>query len=357
MKNIFCILSIANIDSAQFHTLREEIGGLNRIRDLKREDIDSLLSISPYRKTKLLRAFDLYERFLEEMKHDEISYLTVLDDDYPDSLKQLSDFPYILYYRGDLSLLKEFSIAVIGSRKPTAYGIFCADSFAKKLSDLDIVTVSGMAKGIDGISQKSSVNNNGKTIAVLGSSLIDIYPKTNINLARDIVSGGGLILSEYHHHQRTLPHHFVARNRIIAALCCGLLVIEANFKSGTMTTVDFALELGKNIFSVPGNITSSNSNGTNLLIKNGAKLTATVEDILEEYPFLSFGNEKKSERSLSEEETILLELLKKESPLYIEVICYRTDMKPNRVSSILNILQMKGLVSEIGNNVYSFTQI
>lgn len=357
MKNIFCILSMANIAPLQFQALYQEVGSLELISKLKEEDIDSFLSLTKFRKLQIHKAFHSYDMFMEEMKTNCISFLTVLDQEYPESLKQLSDFPYILFYRGDPSLLKEFSIAIIGSRKPTAYGIFCADLFARKLSEHKIVSVSGMANGIDGISQKSTLGNNGRTVAVLGSSLTDIYPKNNVSLAEDITKNGGLVITEYHHLQRTLPHQFVARNRIISALCSGLLVIEANFKSGTMTTVDFALELGKTIFAVPGNITSSNSNGTNLLIKNGAKLTADIDDILEEYPFIqTMDDEKRKTPLLSEEESFILNLLKEDSPLYIEVICSRAKMKPNRVFSVLNLLQLKGLVSEIGNNVYLFNR-
>lgn len=355
MKNLFCIFNLANVSPANFQRLCTEVGSLSAVADLTPSDISRLSSLSKAKKDAIINAFERYEHLIHTLEKHQISYLTLLDGRYPKSLRQLADPPYILFFQGNLDLIDEFSIGIIGSRKPTSYGIFCADLFAKKLCEYKVTTLSGMANGIDGISQKTTVNCNGKTIAVLGSSHFDIYPKTNLTLSRDIVQNKGLILSEYSPFQPTLPHQFIARNRIIAALCQGLLVIEANFKSGTMTTVDFALELGKTVFAVPGNITSVNSNGTNLLIKNGAKITTNIEDLLEEFPFFSRSETETQEEGLSEHERAILSLLKRESPLYVELIAGRLKLQIQQVSATLNILEMKGLVSEIGNRCYVAT--
>lgn len=355
MKDLFCVLNLANISPVNVQHMCREVGSLSDVQGLTPSDIGCLSSLSKEKKNAVINSFEKYEELMNVLEKHRISYITILDSRYPKHLRQLADPPYILFFQGDIDLIEKFSIGIIGSRKPTSYGIFCADFFAKKLCEHQVVTLSGMANGIDGISQKTTVHSNGKTIAVLGSSHTDIYPKTNLTLSRDIIENGGLILSEYSPFHPTLPHQFIARNRIIAALCQGLLVIEANFKSGTMTTVDFALELGKTVFSVPGNITSVNSNGTNLLIKNGAKLTTNIEDILEEFPFFSRSEIERKDEGLSEHESAILSLLKSESPLYVELISGKLKLQIQQVSATLNILEMKGLVSEIGNRCYIAT--
>ena len=360
MVDIFLIFSIASISAEQFQYILNEVGSIDNIQLLTQVSIRKLNSISQKKKSDIESAFDEYENFVEELQLEEIGYINIAMKNYPSSLKELYDFPYILYFKGNLSLLQQFSIGIIGSRKPDAYGVFCADFFGKILAENGIITVSGMAHGIDGISQKSTVNYGGKTIAVLGSSLNEksIYPKTNLSLYHRILNNGGLILSEYHHRESTLPYKFVARNRIISAICSGLSVVEANFKSGTMTTVEFALELGKTIFSVPGNINSSNSNGTNQLIKNGAKLVTCLEDILEEFPNIDMlcSNSSK-EWNLSESEQKIVSLLEKKSPIYIDEIAYELRLQIKEVSSLLSILEIKGVVLEMGNNLYSLTLI
>ena len=159
------------------------------------------------------------------------------------------------------------------------------NSIAKELSLRKITTISGLAYGIDSISQRQTVLNKGRTIAVLGNGLDMIYPKENEKLAEEIIKNNGAIVSEYVIGTKPLKYHFPARNRIISGISDGVIVIEAKKKSGTMITVDFALEQGKEIFAFPGNITSINSEGTNELIKQGAKIITNIEDILEEYNF------------------------------------------------------------------------
>lgn len=213
----------------------------------------------------------------------EIKEISIFDDEYPKSLKNIYDPPMKLYVVGDYSILKEFKIAIIGCRKCSKYGEMCAKYFSSNLASNNVIIVSGLARGIDSFSHNSCINAGGKTIAVVGSGLDVIYPTENKWLYDKIIKTGGAIISEYPLGTKPLKYHFPARNRIISALSDGVLVVEANEKSGTLITVDFALEQGKNIFVVPGNINSLNSKGTNSLIKEGAKLVQNVADILEEY--------------------------------------------------------------------------
>ena len=189
----------------------------------------------------------------------------------------------MLYTKGNKKILNDFSLAIIGCRENTKYGEIVASKISYELSKRGVITVSGLAKGIDSIAHKATIDANGKTIAVIGSGIDIIYPKENENLVNKIIENGGIIISEYIVGTKPNRYHFPARNRIISGISNGVIVIEAKKKSGTMITVDFALEQGRDVFAVPGSILSNNSEGTNELIKNGAKCITNICDILEEF--------------------------------------------------------------------------
>ena len=230
--------------------------------------------------TKYKENLDKYENY---MRKNNIQLITIFDKYYPEKLKQIYDKPIVLYVKGNKEILNNFSLAIIGCRENTKYGEIVARKITEDIVKEGIVTISGLAKGIDSIAHTSTLNAKGKTIAVIGSGLDEIYPKENIELANKIIDKGGIIVSEYIVGTKAQKMNFPARNRIISGMSSGIIVIEANKKSGTMITVDFALEQGKEIFAVPGNITSKNSEGTNELIKQGAKLVTDAQDIIEEY--------------------------------------------------------------------------
>ena len=209
------------------------------------------------------------------------------DKYYPKNLLEIYNPPKRLYVLGNKEILNSFNIAIIGCRLNSKYGESVAKELAYKLSKLGIVITSGLAKGIDTYSHIGCLNAKGKTIAVLGSGLYNIYPKENIKIAKQIVENGGAIISEYEPNEKPRKENFPSRNRIISGISNGVVVVEAKEKSGTFITVDLALEQGKNIFAVPGNILSKNSQGTNELIKQGAKIVTKVEDIIEEYKIFS----------------------------------------------------------------------
>ena len=217
----------------------------------------------------------------ETVKQIKSSYITILNNDYPLCLKSTFKPPFVIFYKGNLELLSNNKkrIAIVGSRENTDYGKISAESICKGLVEKNTVIVSGLAKGIDSIAHKSCLDYNGNTIAVLGNGLNIIYPKENDILYKQIEEKG-LIISEYPDDTFPDKTNFPKRNRIIAALSEGVVVIEAKEKSGTMSTVAHALEDGKQIFCVPERSTSNS--GCNKLIKEGAKLVETAEDILEE---------------------------------------------------------------------------
>ncbi len=204
------------------------------------------------------------------------------EKNYPEKLRHIYAPPAKLYLLGDENILNKPSIAIIGCRQASDYGKKVAFRFAYELAKQGIVVISGLARGIDTCGHLGAVKANGQTIAVLGSGFGHIYPTENKGLCRDIIQKGGAIVTEYEPKSKPEKMHFPARNRLISGLSDGVLVVEAKEKSGTLITVDYALDQGKDVFIIPGNITSQNSNGTNSLIQQGAKLVTKVEDILAE---------------------------------------------------------------------------
>ena len=200
--------------------------------------------------------------------------------EYPEKLNQIYASPSKIYVLGDEAILNKPSIAIIGCRQASEYGKRIAFKFAYELSKKNIVIISGLAKGIDTYAHMGAVKATGKTIAVLGSGFSHIYPKENKNLCKEIIKTGGAIITEYEKEMKPLKMNFPIRNRIISGLSNGVLVVEAKQRSGTLITIDYALEQGKEVFVIPGDITNPNSYGTNELIKQGAIPVTNIADIL-----------------------------------------------------------------------------
>ena len=210
---------------------------------------------------------------------EKIKVIRFGDKNYPESLKNIPDNPKVLYVLGNERLLNEKSIAIIGCRKCTKYGAKNAYTFGYKLAEKGICVVSGLARGIDTYSHLGAIKVKEKAIAVVGSGLDEVYPKENIELYKSILRSGGVIVSEYPLGTKPERYHFPQRNRIISGLSNGVIVVEAKKKSGTLITVDFALEQGKDVYAIPGNITSEYSYTTNELIKEGAIPITSLDDL------------------------------------------------------------------------------
>lgn len=214
---------------------------------------------------------------------NQIITISIESNNYPEKLKKIYDPPKVLYVLGNEQILNNDSIAIVGCRKATEYGKKAAIYFASNLAKQDITIISGLAKGIDSYAHIGALQAKGKTIAVIGSGLDIIYPTENQKLAQEIIKSGGAIISEYPLGTKPEKEHFPARNRIISGLSDSVLVVEAKEKSGSLITADFAMEQGKDVFVVPGNINSLNSVGTNNLIKDGAALVNNYNDILNSF--------------------------------------------------------------------------
>src|SRR5437763_5916901 len=213
-----------------------------------------------------------------------VQCVTLDDPAYPSRLRQIYDPPLMLYVRGNVATLSQPGIAVIGTRHPTPYGIGMAERLACDLATRSFVIFSGLARGVDTAAHRGAVSSKGKTVAVFGTGVDVVYPKENSRLADQILSLGGALISEFPLSTFAAPQNFPIRNRIISGISFGVLVVEAAEYSGTRITARCALEQSRDVFAVPGNVTNKNSWGPNTLIKQGAKLVATWEDVWEELP-------------------------------------------------------------------------
>jgi DNA processing protein len=294
------------------------------------------------------------DKELEKLKKYSIEILTPTNKKYPPLLKEIYDFPQILYCLGSIDAFSEFSLAIVGSRKYTSYGKENAEYFSRELAEMRLTIVSGLALGIDALAHKETISAGGKTIAVLGCGLDRIYPSINRKLAKEIVKSGGLILSEYPLGSDPLKHHFPHRNRIISGLSLGVLVIEAAQKSGSLLTANYALEQDREVFAIPGNIFSFKSAGCHQLIKSGAKLVTEPKDILTELEIKNIKEHKETRKVTpeSKEEEIILNFIE-EVPQEINHIIKKLGLPASQVNSLLTIMEMKGKIKNLGNGLYS----
>lgn len=219
-----------------------------------------------------------------QFEREGIRFLTVLDPDYPAALHTIYDPPVGFFVLGQIPPTGDRGLAVVGSRSPTTYGKQVTKKLVSDLVAHGLTIVSGFARGIDTVAHQAALAGEGQTVAILGSGLLKLYPRENTPLARAILDGHGCLLSEHHPLQDAKPGHFPARNRLISAISQGVLVIEAGEKSGSLITADQALEQGRDVYAVPGMITSPQSQGTLQLIQQGAKLVLGAKDILEDFP-------------------------------------------------------------------------
>lgn len=239
-----------------------------------------------------------------------IKHITLKHKDYPQSLRNIPSSPKNLYYLGNLDLVSANSIlSVVGTRKPTTYGRQIITQLIPEVAKAEVVVVSGLALGVDGLAHRACLEASGKTIAVMGCGLDKIYPTSHRELAKNILESGGLIISEYEVGMPALPQNFIARNRIISGLSNATLIVEAAIKSGSLHTANFALEQGKTILAVPGNITSPMSAGTNQLIKTGATPISSGKEILQSLGIDTQDYAKKSARGNNPAEQAIIDLL------------------------------------------------
>jgi len=320
--------------------------------------IDELASVEGIgiEKAKRIKKFDKWdviEKLIKLCENRDIAIYSFSEEDYPKLLKEIYDPPVVLFCKGELLLEDNFALSIVGSRKLSEYGRRITEKLAYELAFLGITIVSGLARGIDSVAHKSTLSAGGRTIAILGSGVSCIYPPENKMLAEKIIKNGAII-SEFYPDEGPRKENFPRRNRIISGLSFGTLVTEATINSGALITASFALEQGREVFAVPGNITSKTSEGTNYLIQKGAKLVTKVEDILEEIeqfiPLLKkitteLSNKTTQTDKLDNDEKIVFNILNE--PLYLDEIILKTGMNTAKVLEILLNFEIDGLINKI----------
>ena len=288
------------------------------------------------------------ENDLASAKKSGIKIITLLDQDYPQALKEIPGPPIVLYVLGNIIAQDNLAIGIVGSRRASLYGLNSAEIFAAQLSSRGITIVSGMARGVDTFAHRGALKAKGRTIAVIGSGFNHIYPEENASLAKEI-SACGAVISEFSMETRPLPGNFPRRNRLISGLSLGILITEAARNSGALITADFALEQGREVFVLPGRIDSACSMGTNALLKQGAKIATCCDDILEELN-LAAGSIKKIEPAKEKQEIVgkkeesrLYEYITQQ-PVAIDDLVQKTSLSSSQVLSLILKLQLKKLI-------------
>jgi DNA processing protein len=289
---------------------------------------------------------------MEKMERSGVQALTWHDEKYPSRLKEIYDYPPILYIKGKLLPEDEWCLAVVGTQRATVYGRQVTEEIVTDLAHNKITIVSGLARGIDTVAHQAALEAGGRTIAVSACGLDIIYPAENASLAKRIMEHGALI-SEYPLGTKPKPEHFPRRNRILSGMTLGVLVTEAGESSGALITADLALEQNRDVLAVPGSVLSPASRGTNHLIQEGAKLVQNCQDILEELNLRAVAQQLEFKEIIpaSDTESLLINKLSAE-PTHIDEICASSGLPVSTVSSTLAMMELKGLIKSIGSMKY-----
>lgn len=303
-------------------------------------------------KISAAKNIDNIKKKLEYLTNHGIKFITMLDSLYPDKLRHIYDPPFLLYYKGNYFPENKKVLSIVGARECSVYGRETAKYLACEVAREDIIILSGLARGIDSYAHMGALHADGTTYGIMGCGIDICYPAENISLYMDIQIKGGII-SEYGPGIKPLAHHFPMRNRIISALSDGILVIEAREKSGSLITVDMGLDQGKNIYAVPGRITDKLSGGCNNLIKMGAKVVTTAQDILED--FIDYMPSESGQRVFTnifnDDEKAIYELISV-SPKHLDELIETTGLEMGKLMEHLLSLELKNLISQPVKNYY-----
>lgn len=343
-RNIIKIMEFFD-DMREVWTVKESL--LRKILNNKTDLIDKIINN---------RNNNYLVELTNKINSQNFGIITVLDENYPERLKYIYDKPIVLYTKGNYKEEDNLAIGIVGSRKATAYGKWACEKFTKELVSMGVTIVSGLALGIDSVAHKSAIEAGGRTIGVLGNGIDITYPKKNCTLYNEVAKNG-IVVTEFPIGTQPFSYNFPQRNRIISGLSMGVIVIEAKEKSGSLITAHLALDQGKEVFALPGNINSIYSGGTNRLIKDGAIPLLDIDDIMEEiYDLQAYMEEKKRESvdylSLSETESNIIKIIEIE-PTHCDTIAMKTGMDISSIMSILTILELKGLIKELSNRIFT----
>ncbi len=382
LKAIVAFSLLENMGPVTFKRLLETFGSVSNIFKAPENKLKKFRGprAIDYSALKSKRLFEMAEEEIKKAESEGVEIISQLDERYPVALKEIHDPPILLYVKGHLPLESVPKVAVVGSRIASLYGKRTAESISRGLAEAGVAVVSGMAVGIDSAAHQGALSANGITLAVLGGGLSRLYPHENKKMADAIVKKGA-VLSEYPMEMPPRPEYFPVRNRIISGLSSAVLVVEAKEKSGALITVDLALEQGRDVFAVPGNVDSARSGGTNSLLKQGAKFAMSAEDILEELNIkrgsMPARGEKREGRepelaarrargvplprptcreqelaaNLSEEENNILSLINSE-PAHVDSLIEHSGASASKTIAALSLLEIKGFLKQLPGKHY-----
>lgn len=344
---IWALSAIEGIGFVRIRLLIERFGNASVIFEQTAQSLTEIDSISERAAKIILKPIDwdhIEKKFIDSFPVNS-NFVSITDSDYPDKLRNIPDPPPYFYYSGQLNVLDNPGLAVVGSRKPSDYGRRVTRNIIGELAASGITIVSGLAYGIDSIAHEAALKSGGKTVAVFGNSLEIIYPAGNRRLADEIKSRGCLI-SEFPRGTKPEPYNFPVRNRIISGLCEGVLVVEAQERSGALITANHALEQGRDVLAIPGNIDNKLSDGPNKLLRQGAIPVSSAQDVFDNFRWHKPSGEKKplyKKPSLSGEEKIIFEHLSVK-PVHLDELIRKAGLGPGKTAEVLLNLELKGFI-------------
>lgn len=356
-REILLYLNYININNKTILDIFDNTG-LDNFFKRSRMDFSFLID-QYYDKIFNPRNLEDFKAYREKVAKLGVDFVTILDETYPENLKHIDDRPVVLYYKGSLDSVRDSqSIAFVGARKCTDYGKWACKNLAGSIAKAGLTTVSGLAYGIDAMCHKATLDVGGRTIGVIGCGIDQVYPKANKFLYEKIEEEG-LILSEFPLETPPIGYNFPRRNRIISGISLATVVIEAKEKSGTMITTRCALDQGKEVFAVPGNINSIYSKGTNKLIQDGSKLILCAEDILDELDYLL---DKKVEKklvdysALDKDEVSVVRYIENNPNASADSLALNLDLSIDVINFLLTSLELKNIIENIGNNEFTIKE-
>lgn len=363
LEYLLILNSVPDVGFIRINNLIKRFGGIKEILKASHAELEEVDKIGPKIASAIIdcdkqKVLEDELRLIE--KHD-VKMVSCFDKNYPANLRQIYDPPVILYVKGGLIPEDRYSIAVVGSRRASRYGLEAAQRLGFELSARGLTVVSGLARGIDAAGHKGALKARGRTIAVLGSGLANVYPPEHQKLADEITENGAVV-SEFPMACEPYKDNFPRRNRIISGLSLGVIVVEAARNSGALITTDFALEQGRELFAVPGQACTATSSGTNMLIKQGAKLVESADDVIEELSDLikghmnSAGNAREAAelpaaRGLNDPEERIYKVLS-DAPVSVDEIIDETELPAAEAMNCLTKLEIRGLVERLPGKSY-----
>lgn len=354
-------IAVLLLNYCGFISIKKQLEIINQIDCLQnlildpssiKSELVKLIGEENFLKLEVLLEGKSLKNFLTNLTKLEIGVITIVSDNYPELLKNTTEPPTVLYYRGNVKLLNSNCVAIVGTRRISRYGSDVTKNFSAALAKQGLTIVSGLCDGVDTAAHVSCVEAGGKTIAVLGSGLNEIYPATNTNLAKKIIESGGLIISEYKPNEKPRTFYFPVRNRIIAGLSKAVLITEATLKSGSMHTKNYALEYGREVFAVPGRITDIYSEGCNMIIQNCQTAIALSPKTILDFFGKKFVENKKDIVQLGLLDELILSIIDVNEVHYEEILA-KSKVDSKTLNTCLMRLELKGIIKKLSGNFYS----